>query len=175
MKETLITILSFIFLLIGAYFGYKKVNNMNQEIKIQDSILFVNYEDNNISTNIDFFNKETILKTKMIAKYENSVDKDICLDIYLNALGDYDKTIGVDEENKELTFKVLNNEKVVIPENEIPSFKNEDKIKLGSVRIKANTNEVFDVITTFYLNDLDQNHLSKSSIDFIYNVQSNNC
>ena len=65
-KEILLTLLTFVFLSIGAYFCYKKKLEINEVKAPVNSFLFINYDNNYINSNIDFLDKKTILKTAII-------------------------------------------------------------------------------------------------------------
>ena len=95
----------------------------------------------------------------------------ICLNYILKADGNYDKTKGVDESNKELTFLIEG----LSEEKEIPSFEKDDEIILYTFKVKPNTHEEYNIITNFYINNLDQSELTNNSIDFTYFVKQTNC
>ena len=100
---------------------------------------------------------------------------EICLNIYLIGNSNYSKTDGVDENNKELTFKMIYNDVAFKEEKEIPSFKENDKIVLEKIKVKANTKNIYEIITSFYVNNLDQNHLVNNNIIFNYNFEKIDC
>ena len=104
-----------------------------------------------------------------------SPDEQVQILIYLGrsffADGDYDKTEGVDENNKELTFLIEG----LSEEKEIPSFEKDDEIILYTFKVKPNTHEEYNIITNFYINNLDQSELTNNSIDFTYFVKQTNC
>ena len=170
-KEIILTLLTFIFLSIGAYFCYKKKIEINDIKSPVNSFLYINYDNNYINSNIDFLDKKTTLKSKAYITYETNGDNDVCLDYILKADGNYDKTEGVDENNKELTFLIEG----LCEEKEIPSFKEEDEIVLYTFKISPNTHEEYDIITNFYVNNLDQTALVNNPINFTYLVKQTNC
>lgn len=53
-KEIILTLLTFIFLSIGAYFCYKKKIEINDIKSPVNSFLYINYDNNYINSNIDF-------------------------------------------------------------------------------------------------------------------------
>ena len=61
-KEIILTLLTFIFLSIGAYFCYKKKIEINDIKSPVNSFLYINYDNNYINSNIDFLDKKTTLK-----------------------------------------------------------------------------------------------------------------
>lgn len=170
-KEIILTLLTFIFLSIGAYFCYKKKIEINDIKSPVNSFLYINYDNNYINSNIDFLDKKTTLKSKAYITYETNGDNDVCLDYILKAEGNYDKTKDVDENNKELTFLIEG----LCEEKEIPSFKEEDEIVLYTFKISPNTHEEYDIITNFYVNNLDQTALVNNPINFTYLVKQTNC
>ena len=157
-KEIILTLLTFIFLSIGAYFCYKKKIEINDIKSPVNSFLYINYDNNYINSNIDFLDKKSTLKSKAYITYETNSSSDVCLNYILKADGNYDKTKGVDESNKELTFLIEG----LSEEKEIPSF-------------EPNTHEEYNIITNFYINNLDQSELTNNSIDFTYFVKQTNC
>ncbi len=170
-KEIILTLLTFIFLSIGAYFCYKKKIEINDIKSPVNSFLYINYDNNYINSNIDFLDKKTTLKSKAYITYETNGSSDVCLNYILKADGNYDKTEGVDENNKELTFLIEG----LCEEKEIPSFKEEDEIVLYTFKISPNTHEEYDIITNFYVNNLDQTALVNNPINFTYLVKQTNC
>lgn len=170
-KEIILTLLTFIFLSIGAYFCYKKKIEINDIKSPVNSFLYINYDNNYINSNIDFLDKKTTLKSKAYITYETNGDNDVCLDYILKAEGNYDKTKDVDENNKELTFLIEG----LCEEKEIPSFKEDDEIVLYTFKISPNTHEEYDIITNFYVNNLDQTALVNNPINFTYLVKQTNC
>lgn len=170
-KEIILTLLTFIFLSIGAYFCYKKKIEINDIKSPVNSFLYINYDNNYINSNIDFLDKKTTLKSKAYITYETNGSSDVCLNYILKADGNYDKTEGVDENNKELTFLIEG----LSEEKEIPSFKEEDEIVLYTFKISPNTHEEYDIITNFYVNNLDQTALVNNPINFTYLVKQTNC
>lgn len=170
-KEIILTLLTFIFLSIGAYFCYKKKIEINDIKSPVNSFLYINYDNNYINSNIDFLDKKTTLKSKAYITYETNSSSDVCLNYILKADGNYDKTEGVDENNKELTFLIEG----LSEEKEIPSFKEEDEIVLYTFKISPNTHEEYDIITNFYVNNLDQTALVNNPINFTYLVKQTNC
>ena len=170
-KEIILTLLTFIFLSIGAYFCYKKKIEINDIKSPVNSFLYINYDNNYINSNIDFLDKKTTLKSKAYITYETNGSNDVCLNYILKAEGNYDKTKGVDENNKELTFLIEG----LCEEKEVPSFKEEDEIVLYTFKIKPNTHEEYDIITNFYVNNLDQTALVNNPINFTYLVKQTNC
>lgn len=170
-KEIILTLLTFVFLSIGAYFCYKKKIEINDIKSPVNSFLYINYDNNYINSNIDFLDKKTTLKSKAYITYETNGDNDVCLDYILKADGNYDKTEGVDENNKELTFLIEG----LCEEKEVPSFKEKDEIVLYTFKIKPNTHEKYDIITNFYVNNLDQTALVNNPINFTYLVKQTNC
>ena len=170
-KEIILTLLTFVFLSIGAYFCYKKKLNVDENVKPLNSFLYINYDNNYVSSNINYLDKKTTLKSIAYVTYETNGEKNICLDYVLKADSDYNKTIGVDEHNKELTFLVEG----LCEEKEIPSFKKGDEIVLYTFKVKPNTDEEYNIITNFYVNNLDQSALANSSIDFTYLVKQAEC
>lgn len=170
-KEIILTLLTFIFLSIGAYFCYKKKIEINDIKSPVNSFLYINYDNNYINSNIDFLDKKTTLKSKAYITYETNDDNDVCLDYILKAEGNYDKTKDVDENNKELTFLIEG----LCEEKEIPSFKEKDEIVLYTFKISPNTHEEYDIITNFYVNNLDQTALVNNPINFTYLVKQTNC
>lgn len=170
-KEIILTLLTFIFLSIGAYFCYKKKIEINDIKSPVNSFLYINYDNNYINSNIDFLDKKTTLKPKAYITYETNGSSDVCLNYILKADGNYDKTEGVDENNKELTFLIEG----LCEEKEIPSFKEEDEIVLYTFKISPNTHEEYDIITNFYVNNLDQTALVNNPINFTYLVKQTNC
>ena len=170
-REIILTLLTFIFLSIGAYFCYKKKIEINDIKSPVNSFLYINYDNNYINSNIDFLDKKTTLKSKAFVTYETNGDNDVCLDYILKADGNYDKTEGVDENNKELTFLIEG----LCEEKEVPSFKEEDEIVLYTFKISPNTHEEYDIITNFYVNNLDQTALVNNPINFTYLVKQTNC
>lgn len=170
-KEILLTLLTFVFLSIGAYFCYKKKLEINEVKAPVNSFLFINYDNNFINSNIDFLDKKTTLKSKAYITYETNGNNDVCLDYILKANGNYDKTKGVDESNKELTFLIEG----LCEEKEVPSFKEGDEIVLYTFKVKANTHDEYDIITNFYVNNLDQTALVNNPINFTYLVKQTNC
>ena len=121
--------------------------------------------------NIDFLDKKTTLKSKAYITYETNGNNDVCLDYILKADGNYDKTKGVDESNKELTFLIEG----LCEEKEVPSFKEGDETVLYTFKVKANTHDEYDIITNFYVNNLDQTALVNNPINFTYLVKQTNC
>lgn len=170
-KEIILTLLTFIFLSIGAYFCYKKKIEINDIKSPVNSFLYINYDNNYINSNIDFLDKKTTLKSKAYITYETNGSSDVCLNYILKADGNYNKTKGVDENNKELTFLIEG----LSEEKEIPSFKEEDEIVLYTFKISPNTHEEYDIITNFYVNNLDQTALVNNPINFTYLVKQTNC
>lgn len=170
-REIILTLLTFIFLSIGAYFCYKKKIEINDIKSPVNSFLYINYDNNYINSNIDFLDKKTTLKSKAYITYETNGSSDVCLNYILKADGNYDKTEGVDENNKELTFLIEGLSK----EKEIPSFEKDDEIILYTFKVKPNTHEEYNIITNFYINNLDQSELTNNSIDFTYFVKQTNC
>lgn len=170
-KEIILTLLTFIFLSIGAYFCYKKKIEINDIKSPVNSFLYINYDNNYINSNIDFLDKKTTLKSKAYITYETNGSSDVCLNYILKADGNYNKTEGVDENNKELTFLIEG----LSEEKEIPSFKEEDEIVLYTFKISPNTHEEYDIITNFYVNNLDQTALVNNPINFTYLVKQTNC
>lgn len=170
-KEIILTLLTFIFLSIGAYFCYKKKIEINDIKSPVNSFLYINYDNNYINSNIDFLDKKTTLKSKAYITYETNGDNDVCLDYILKAEGNYDKTKDVDENNKELTFLIEG----LCEEKEVPSFKEADEIVLYTFKISPNTHEEYDIITNFYVNNLDQTALVNNPINFTYLVKQTNC
>ena len=170
-KEIILTLLTFIFLSIGAYFCYKKKIEINDIKSPVNSFLYINYDNNYINSNIDFLDKKTTLKSKAYITYETNGSSDVCLNYILKADGNYNKTEGVDENNKELTFLIEG----LCEEKEIPSFKEEDEIVLYTFKISPNTREEYDIITNFYVNNLDQTALVNNPINFTYLVKQTNC
>ena len=168
-KEIILTLLTFIFLSIGAYFCYKKKIEINDIKSPVNSFLY--YDNNYINSNIDFLDKKTTLKSKAYITYETNGSSDVCLNYILKADGNYDKTKGVDESNKELTFLIEG----LSEEKEIPSFEKDDEIILYTFKVKPNTHEEYNIITNFYINNLDQSELTNNSIDFTYFVKQTNC
>ena len=165
-KEIILTLLTFIFLSIGAYFCYKKKIEINDIKSPVNSFLYINYDNNYINSNIDFLDKKTTLKSKAYIIYETNGSSDVCLNYILKADGNYDKTKGVDESNKELTFLIEG----LSEEKEIPSFEKDDEIILYTFKVKPNTHEEYNIIT-----NLDQSELTNNSIDFTYFVKQTNC
>ena len=170
-REIILTLLTFIFLSIGAYFCYKKKIEINDIKSPVNSFLYINYDNNYINSNIDFLDKKTTLKSKAYITYETNGSSDVCLNYILKADGNYDKTEGVDENNKELTFLIEG----LCEEKEVPSFKEEDEIVLYTFKISPNTHEEYDIITNFYVNNLDQTALVNNPINFTYLVKQTNC
>ena len=170
-REIILTLLTFIFLSIGAYFCYKKKIEINDIKSPVNSFLYINYDNNYINSNIDFLDKKTTLKSKAYITYETNGSSDVCLNYILKADGNYDKTKDVDENNKELTFLIEG----LCEEKEVPSFKEEDEIVLYTFKIKPNTHEEYDIITNFYVNNLDQTALVNNPINFTYLVKQTNC
>ena len=170
-KEIILTLLTFVFLSIGAYFCYKKKIEINDIKSPVNSFLYINYDNNYINSNIDFLDKKTTLKSKAYITYETNGSSDVCLNYILKAEGNYDKTKDVDENNKELTFLIEG----LCEEKEVPSFKEEDEIVLYTFKIKPNTHEEYDIITNFYVNNLDQTALVNNPINFTYLVKQTNC
>ena len=170
-REIILTFLTFVFLSIGAYFCYKKKIEINDIKSPVNSFLYINYDNNYINSNIDFLDKKTTLKSKAYITYETNGDNDVCLDYILKADGNYDKTKDVDENNKELTFLIEG----LCEEKEVPSFKEEDEIVLYTFKISPNTHEEYDIITNFYVNNLDQTALVNNPINFTYLVKQTNC
>lgn len=170
-KEIILTLLTFVFLSIGAYFCYKKKIEINDIKSPVNSFLYINYDNNYINSNIDFLDKKTTLKSKAYITYETNGSSDVCLNYILKAEGNYDKTKDVDENNKELTFLIEG----LCEEKEIPSFKEEDEIVLYTFKISPNTREEYDIITNFYVNNLDQTALVNNPINFTYLVKQTNC
>ena len=170
-KEIILTLLTFIFLSIGAYFCYKKKIEINDIKSPVNSFLYINYDNNYINSNIDFLDKKTTLKSKAYITYETNGSSDVCLNYILKADGNYNKTEGVDENNKELTFLIEG----LCEEKEVPSFKEEDEIVLYTFKISPNTHEEYDIITNFYVNNLDQTALVNNPINFTYLVKQTNC
>lgn len=136
-KEIILTLLTFIFLSIGAYFCYKKKIEINDIKSPVNSFLYINYDNNYINSNIDFLDKKTTLKSKAYITYETNGSSDVCLNYILKADGNYNKTKGVDESNKELTFLIEG----LSEEKEIPSFEKDDEIILYTFKVKPNTHE----------------------------------
>ena len=116
-----------------------------------------------------------VLKSKAFINYDSPIDDEICLNIYLIGNSNYSKTDGVDENNKELTFKMIYNDVAFKEEKEIPSFKENDKITLEKIKVKANTKNIYEIITSFYINNLDQNDLVNNNIIFNYNFEKIDC
>ena len=170
-REIILTLLTFIFLSIGAYFCYKKKIEINDIKSPVNSFLYINYDNNYINSNIDFLDKKTTLKSKAYITYETNGSNDVCLDYILKAEGNYDKTKDVDENNKELTFLIEG----LCEEKEIPSFEKDDEIVLYTFKISPNTHEEYDIITNFYVNNLDQTALVNNPINFTYLVKQTNC
>lgn len=167
MKQILISSVSMIFFFITAVLAYTKINKVNYNQKENNSYLIVNYEDNVISKNIDYKEKVTSLKTNMHVSYVGDSKK--CLKLVLIGDENYEKTIGVDNQNKELTFLFNGVEK------EIPSFKKGDVIDLIDFVVNENESEDYEIVTKFYINKLDQNHLTLNPITFSYNVVQISC
>lgn len=170
-REIVLTLLTFVFLSIGAYFCYKKKLEINEVKAPVNSFLYINYDNNYINSNINLLDKKTTLKSKAYITYETNGNNDVCLDYILKADGNYDKTKGVDENNKELTFLIGG----LCEEKEVPSFKEGDEIVLYTFKIKPNTNEEYDIITNFYVNNLDQTALVNNPINFTYLVKQTDC
>lgn len=170
-REIVLTLLTFVFLSIGAYFCYKKKLEINEVKTPVNSFLYINYDNNYINSNINFLDKKTTLKSKAYITYETNGDNDVCLDYILKADGNYDKTKGVDENNKELTFLIEG----LYEEKEVPSFKTGDEIVLYTFKVSPNTNEEYDIITNFYVNNLDQTVLVNNPINFTYLVKQTKC
>ena len=175
MKEQVISIITLIIFLIGAFFCYKKVQRIDTIDEKQNSFLYVNYNNNIINANIDINKDKLVLKSKAFINYDSPTDDEICLNIYLIGNSNYSKTDGVDENNKELTFKMIYNDVAFKEEKEIPSFKENDKIVLEKIKVKANTKNIYEIITSFYINNLDQNHLVNNNIIFNYNFEKIDC
>lgn len=175
MKEQIISIITLIIFLIGAFFCYKKVQRIDTIDEKQNSLLYVDYDNNEIKTNININDDKTILKSYAFINYESPNSDEICLNIYLIGKSNYNKTDGVDNINKELTFKIIHNNEVFNEEKEIPSFKENKKIVLKQIKVKANTKDTYEIITSFYINNLDQNHLVNNNIIFTYNFEKVDC
>ena len=175
MKEQIISIITLILFLIGAFFCYKKVQRIDTIDEKQNSFLYVNYNNNIINANIDINKDKLVLKSKAFINYDSPIDDEICLNIYLIGNSNYSKTDVVDENNKELTFKMIYNDVAFKEEKEIPSFKENDKIVLEKIKVKANTKNIYEIITSFYVNNLDQNHLVNNNIIFNYNFEKIDC
>ena len=82
-KEIILTLLTFIFLSIGAYFCYKKKIEINDIKSPVNSFLYINYDNNYINSNIDFLDKKTTLKSKAYITYETNGSSDVCLNYIL--------------------------------------------------------------------------------------------
>ncbi|MGN1379547.1 MAG: hypothetical protein ACI4XR_04050 [Bacilli bacterium] len=175
MKEQIVSIITLTIFLIGAFFCYKKVQKVDTIEEKQNSLLFINYDNNIINANIDINDDKTILKSKAFVNYESPIDDEVCLNIYLIGGSNYTKTDGVDRNNKELTFKMIYNDEVFKEEKEISSFIENEKIVLEQIKVKANTKDTYEIITSFYINNLDQNHLVNNNIIFTYNFEKVDC
>ena len=99
MKEQVISIITLIIFLIGAFFCYKKVQRIDTIDEKQNSFLYVNYNNNIINANIDINKDKLVLKSKAFINYDSPTDDEICLNIYLIGNSNYSKTDGVDENN----------------------------------------------------------------------------
>lgn len=175
MKEQIISIITLIIFLIGTFFCYKKVQRIETTKEKQSSFLYINYDNNIINANIDINKDKLVLKSEAFINYDSPINDEICLNIYLIGNSNYSKTDGVDGNNKELTFKMNYNDVAFKEEKEIPSFKENDKIVLEKIKVKANTKNVYEIITSFYINNLDQNHLINNNIIFNYNFEKIDC
>ena len=48
-------------------------------------------------------------------------------------------------------------------------------VVLEKIKVKANTKNIYEIITSFYINNLDQNHLVNNNIIFNYNFEKIDC